>query len=131
MEMKSHFKGHSIEDSSPGISELVRDIDCYIEDLSLNQSQNGVAEHTSHSSHPQQQSRLRKGYMSSSRRRQKLKVYIYYCCQCIVQLPPICPVFEVAPIACSEVTVDPATNGNSSSTALAKVTLTISFCFLE
>lgn len=132
-EIESHFRGHSNDNSSPGLRELVRDIDCYIEDLSLNQSQNGVAEHASHSSYLQQQSRLRKGYISSSRRRQKLKVcyitafYILFHYNQFVQqlMTPFRPLGDHCRPRHKRKFINPAIS------VLAKVKLTISLCFLE
>jgi hypothetical protein len=72
--MGSHSRGQYDGGSSPGLSGLMQDVDSYIYELSSNQSQNGVAGHSSQSHYPQQQSRPYNGYMSSPQRHQNMTV---------------------------------------------------------
>lgn len=77
--MGSHSRGQYDGGSSPGLSGLMQDVDSYIYELSSNQSQNGVAGHSSQSSYPQQQPRPHNGYMPSTHRHQNMPV----CCTVI------------------------------------------------
>ncbi|KAG2185648.1 hypothetical protein INT44_002441 [Umbelopsis vinacea] len=71
--MGSHSRGQYDGGSSPGLSGLMQDVDSYIYELSSNQSQNGVAGHSSQSTYPQQpQSRPHNGYMPSTQRHQTM-----------------------------------------------------------